>query len=132
MKYKIGIGILGIIVLGFFYIGDLLHYNWFISCPFKSITGYDCPGCGSQRAIYQLLYFHFKKAFFLNPLLLIIGGYLMFVLIIKTPIFNKKFYKLQTSMLGSKMIIFLILLVLVFFIIRNTNWYLEEIKLLTT
>lgn len=24
-------------------------------CAFKAITGYDCPGCGSQRAVHALL-----------------------------------------------------------------------------
>lgn len=28
---------------------------WFPKCMFKAATGYDCPGCGSQRAIHALL-----------------------------------------------------------------------------
>ena len=27
----------------------------FPKCPLKMLTGYDCPGCGSQRAIHALL-----------------------------------------------------------------------------
>lgn len=27
-------------------------------CPFKMITGLDCPGCGSQRALHDLLAGH--------------------------------------------------------------------------
>jgi hypothetical protein len=26
-----------------------------IPCPFKLLTGYDCPGCGMQRALIELL-----------------------------------------------------------------------------
>lgn len=30
--------------------------SFFPNCPFYSLTGYYCPGCGSQRAIHQLLH----------------------------------------------------------------------------
>lgn len=26
-----------------------------IPCPFKMMTGYDCPGCGMQRALIELI-----------------------------------------------------------------------------
>ncbi|MDE7125963.1 MAG: DUF2752 domain-containing protein [Muribaculaceae bacterium] len=36
-------------------------------CVFKAITGYDCPGCGSQRAFHALLHGNVYEAFVLNP-----------------------------------------------------------------
>jgi len=39
----------------------------FPPCPFRALTGYLCPGCGSLRAIHQLLLGNFGKAFALNP-----------------------------------------------------------------
>src|SRR5437762_10353071 len=30
--------------------------QWFPKCPFLLLTGYQCPGCGSTRACYQLLH----------------------------------------------------------------------------
>jgi len=42
----------------------------FPKCPFRSITGWMCPGCGSQRAIHQLLHGQFGAAFQLNALLI--------------------------------------------------------------
>lgn len=53
MKIKV-IGILLILVSngeGFFH--WLKHH--LITCPFKSLTGIDCPGCGIQRSILALL-----------------------------------------------------------------------------
>jgi hypothetical protein len=38
-------------------------------CLFHRMTGLLCPGCGSLRAIHQLLHGHLAKAFQLNPLL---------------------------------------------------------------
>jgi hypothetical protein len=42
----------------------------FPKCPFRSLTGLLCPGCGSQRGIHQLLHGHFAEAFKLNALLI--------------------------------------------------------------
>ena len=29
---------------------------WFPKCPFLMLTGFKCPGCGSQRAVHCLLH----------------------------------------------------------------------------
>ena len=39
-------------------------------CPILSLTGLQCPGCGSTRALYSLLHGDPVKAFSMNPLLL--------------------------------------------------------------
>jgi len=36
-------------------------------CFFKMLTGYDCPGCGSQRAFYSLLHGDIAAAWSYNP-----------------------------------------------------------------
>ena len=58
--------------------GFLLYYFYnpsnnslFLPCPFKLISGYNCPGCGSQRAIHQLLHGNLISAFKLNPLMVV-------------------------------------------------------------
>lgn len=37
-------------------------------CLFHRLTGLWCPGCGSTRALHQLLHGHLATAFRLNPL----------------------------------------------------------------
>jgi hypothetical protein len=39
----------------------------FPPCPFRVLTGWLCPGCGSLRAMHQLLLGNFATAFALNP-----------------------------------------------------------------
>lgn len=39
-----------------------------IKCTFKSLTGYDCPGCGSQRALHALVHGQIIEAWNYNPL----------------------------------------------------------------
>lgn len=42
--------------------------HWFPRCPIYVLTGFRCPGCGSQRALHQLLHFNFRVAFGYNAL----------------------------------------------------------------
>jgi hypothetical protein len=41
---------------------------WFPSCPFRILTGWICPLCGSLRAIHALLAGDPRAALALNPL----------------------------------------------------------------
>ncbi len=41
--------------------------NHLLPCPFKYITGIDCPGCGFQRAIVALLQGDMGKSWTLYP-----------------------------------------------------------------
>src|ERR1700733_4148884 len=41
--------------------------NHLIPCPFKRLTGVDCPGCGFQRSIIALVRGNFNESFHLYP-----------------------------------------------------------------
>ena len=41
-------------------------------CPFKAMTGLDCPGCGGTRAAHQLLNGHLMAALDLNVLAVLV------------------------------------------------------------
>lgn len=43
----------------------------FPPCPLRFLTGWYCPGCGSLRALHQLLQGNFRNAITLNPLLVL-------------------------------------------------------------
>jgi len=38
-----------------------------LSCPFKYLTGLDCPLCGFQRSVLELMKGNFCKSFMLYP-----------------------------------------------------------------
>ena len=44
---------------------------WVPKCSIKTFTGYDCPACGTQRALHALLHGHFLAAVRYNPFMLI-------------------------------------------------------------
>jgi hypothetical protein len=43
--------------------------RWYPRCPFHYLTGLNCPGCGSLRALHALLHGRLTEALCCNPLL---------------------------------------------------------------
>lgn len=41
--------------------------RYLLPCPFKYLTGYDCPGCGFQRSFLALLKGNLQESFHLYP-----------------------------------------------------------------
>ena len=44
---------------------------FFPKCIFRLLTGFECPGCGSQRALHSLLHLDIAAAWGYNPFLII-------------------------------------------------------------
>lgn len=65
------LAVLGILsALAYFYFNDP-EKGGHIGCPFHFLTGLLCPGCGSQRAIHDLLHLRVGEAFGHNALLVL-------------------------------------------------------------
>lgn len=47
-------------------------YAFYPRCPFFLLTGMQCPGCGSTRALHQLLHGNIEAAFRFNPMLFVL------------------------------------------------------------
>lgn len=67
MLLIIAVIILAAICIYFYF--DPSDSAFFPRCPFLSLTGYQCPGCGSQRAIHALLHGDFAAAWEKNAML---------------------------------------------------------------
>jgi hypothetical protein len=50
----------------------------FPPCPLRYLTGWYCPGCGSLRAIHQLLHGNLRSAWALNPLTVVLLPFLTY------------------------------------------------------
>ena len=101
----------------YFFLNPYEQEYFFISCPFYKITGFQCSGCGSQRAFHEILHLNFEEAFLQNALVLIAIPY--FSLIFFTSFFQEKFAKLRQLLIGKKTIIILFFIVILFGIFRN-------------
>lgn len=89
----------------------------FVSCMSKSISGLDCPGCGSQRAFHELLHGNFMKAAQLNLLIYFFSPVLFFIFLkITLKPFNVILPDINIS---TKWLIGILVLLIFFTIIRN-------------
>ena len=92
----------------------------FPRCPFRLLTGYLCPGCGSQRAIHHLLNLDLPGAWRMNPLLVIALPYLLFGLILK-PLsrHNARGTRLLDQLYGYRASVVALVVIVLFWIGRN-------------
>jgi hypothetical protein len=96
--------------------------GFFPLCPFRALTGLTCPGCGTTRALHQLLHGHVVAAFELNPLLLLALPVVGFLLILYT-MRAVEGRPMPQVVLPGKYAWALYALVFGFWVFRNTSLY---------
>lgn len=62
-----------------FFLFDPAQNGWYPRCQFHRLTGLNCPGCGSLRALHHLTHGEIGAAFRCNPLLIGLLPLLAFV-----------------------------------------------------
>lgn len=111
-----------LLVLGIIYYAlDPTSSALFPRCSFLELTGYKCPGCGSQRAIHALLNGDVVAAFKYNAMLFISIPWLAVCIYAETQrVRNPRHY----ARLHSETLIWLFLIaVLLWWLLRNIfNW----------
>jgi Protein of unknown function (DUF2752) len=119
---------LGIIVVALFAVVyktiDPAKFIYFPKCPFYELTGYKCPGCGSQRAIHHLLNAEFGQAFKENMLLVISIPYLITGIafdLISNP--GERILKWRKALFGKKAIYIILTVIIAFWILRNLPYF---------
>ncbi|HET9528616.1 MAG TPA: DUF2752 domain-containing protein [Pyrinomonadaceae bacterium] len=96
--------------------------GFFPACPFRLLTGFTCPGCGTTRALHQVLHGHFDTAFTLNPLLLLSIPFLLFALLRYSAIVMRGGVP-RPNALPAPIIYAIFFVILSFWIFRNTPFY---------
>ena len=96
--------------------------RWFPPCPFKYLTGWYCPGCGSTRALHHLLHGRVEAAFGYNPLMvssvpfLLVNGVGWILPARKRRLFDER-------ALSPAAIVCILICVVVFGVLRNLHVY---------
>ena len=115
--------ILFIIFIGggliFYYLFNPATNSFLIKCPFKFLTGYDCPGCGSQRALHAALHGEFKEAFSYNPLFILAIPYVFVGILFEWFNLKNSFPKVRKVLFGRNAIYIISVVIILFFILRN-------------
>ncbi len=123
MKIKyviIGIGI--IVLLSLYYFSNPSEVNYFPKCPFYWLTGFYCPGCGSQRALHHLLHFDIINTIDHNALYIV--GLSTIAYNVSVNAMNKFGNKIYYNYLyHPKTPLIIGGLIIVFWILRNINLY---------
>lgn len=113
-KYKFIVGILVLLLVSLYYFFNPTVSNFFPKCPFHTITGLYCPGCGSQRAIHDLMHLNIFEAINHNALM-----FFMFTFGIGLYLYSKKKFSDLIYHPKSPLIIFGI--IFLFGVLRNLD-----------
>lgn len=93
---------------------------FFPRCPFLAVTGYQCPGCGSQRAIHALLHGDIAAAWHYNCILLLFAPLVLALLVSE---FTRTKYPRFYSRINSAFVIWGCFIVLMlWWLLRNIYW----------
>jgi hypothetical protein len=96
--------------------------GFFPACPFRTITGFTCPGCGSTRGLHRLLHGDVVGAFQFNPLMVVALPFLLYALVRYTTAAVTG-RPLNVNRLNAKYIWMLLVVIMSFWVFRNTRFY---------
>ena len=117
------ISIMGLFVLLYYAINPATSYLM-PKCLFKILTGFDCPSCGSQRALHALLNGHIYEAIMFNPFIFLVAPYLLTVIYVTSS--KSRLAAVIRPITHSHITIILYLVIyIVWWVVRNTNWWLN-------
>lgn len=111
-------GLLGLFLLWLYFNINPNGQSFFPKCPFHTITGFHCPGCGSQRALHDFLHGNIIEGFKHNVLI----GLGILVFLYKGLLMLRSYYypQKQSNLLYHPKTAWLILiLVVLFWLLRN-------------
>ena len=86
-------------------------------CTFKLLTGWDCPGCGSQRALHALLHGHIADAWGYNPFIFFAVPAAIFYAIVEYG--RARWPRFHAAAIHPRILIPLLIAILAYWILRN-------------
>lgn len=86
-------------------------------CLFKAFTGYDCPGCGAQRALHTALNGDFAAAWRFNPFIFVAVPVAVIYMIVETA--PGRMPRLRRVLLSPPFMILVAVAIAGWWIIRN-------------
>ena len=112
----IGIAIAAVLGVFVYYSFNPEEYP-FPQCPFYLLTGLECPGCGSQRALYQLLHLNIVQACRYNALFVISIPFLAFLVL--ADVLKYRFPKMYVASRNTGMSWCVLLVIVLWTVVRN-------------
>lgn len=109
-----------VIVLSLVYfVIDARHSGFFPRCPFFVVTGFLCPGCGSQRAVSSLLHADIIQAMHYNILLVASLPVLLYSSVVSVSNVFRVKPLIQTIFYSTVFVKIVFVIIVLFWIVRN-------------
>ena len=102
------------------------HFNpeehlFFPKCPIYTLTGYECPGCGSQRALHSLFHGNISAALKYNAFIILLVPYVLLGIYIEY-FANRNspcIIRLRNIFFGKWAVLVLAVIIIIYTVIRN-------------
>ena len=120
MKRRIiwGIIVLAVMAVVFVYfVFDPSAESWFPKCRMYQLTGYKCPGCGSQRMLHALLHGDVVGAIHYNAYLFVVMFYCLAIAI--SQLIYHRYPKFSDVLLSVPVALTFLVLTLLWWVLRN-------------
>ena len=109
--------VVGAVLSVAYYFIDPAQSHLMPRCLFKVVTGWDCPGCGSQRMLHALLHGDFAAAWGANPFLLAISPFVMLLGVAAAT--RKRWPRLYRAVNSAPVVLTFLAALVAWFILRN-------------
>ncbi|HKO97203.1 MAG TPA: DUF2752 domain-containing protein [Pyrinomonadaceae bacterium] len=118
----VAIWLLSIAAAVYLFIFEPGKSGFFLNCPFRMLTGFACPGCGSTRGLHRLLHGDIIGAFQFNPIMFLLLPILLYVLVRHTiAVFGDR--PVRGNRVKPAYIWVFFAVVMSFWVFRNTPFY---------
>lgn len=109
--------IAGAAAAAFYFCLDPAQHAWMPKCMVHTLTGLQCPGCGSQRLLHALLHGDLAAAWHANAFLLLALPYLALMLI--ADLWSRRLPKLHRAVNSVAAITILCIAIALWTFLRN-------------
>ena len=90
----------------------------YLPCPFRTVTGYLCPGCGVTRMLMSIGELDFARAFHYNMAVFLMLPVIIIILISMT-VRYVRYNTMRPGRFQEKILILMIIVLILFGILRN-------------
>ena len=102
-----------------FRVFDPETHAFFPRCMFYVLTGLQCAGCGTQRAIHSLLHGNFRSAFAYNALMLLLVPYIFLGVYLAFLGGRKRFPRVEAFFFGKWAAVVAVSTIVIYWVLRN-------------
>lgn len=113
-----------LLLCGVYFFVDPAESHLAPKCIVRTLTGYDCPSCGGQRALHALLNGRVGEAIMFNPFLVLAVPYVL--LLAYSLLSRSGFAKRVGRVVRHPIAIWgYVALYFLWWVVRNTHWWLS-------